>query len=82
MSMKNRKSTTILASRTGSGRARGIPQEVIRTLSQPEDFKLSSVHLHLTEGSPSPCLRLLADWIRTIDLQIYLDGESCLTPSS
>ncbi|MED6246527.1 hypothetical protein ATANTOWER_019295 [Ataeniobius toweri] len=58
-------------------RARGIPQEGIRTLGQPEDFKLSSVHLHLTEGSPSACLRLLADWIRTIDLQIYL-GEKLL----
>ncbi|MED6234712.1 hypothetical protein ATANTOWER_029435, partial [Ataeniobius toweri] len=50
----------------------GIPQEGIRTLGQAEDFKLSSVHLHLTEGSPSACLQLLADWIRTIDLQIYL----------
>ncbi|MEQ2225232.1 hypothetical protein ILYODFUR_015391 [Ilyodon furcidens] len=58
-------------------RARGILQEGIRTLGQPEDFKLSSVHLHLTEGSPSACLRLLDDWIRTIDLQIYL-GEKLL----
>ncbi|MEQ2316483.1 hypothetical protein AMECASPLE_032926 [Ameca splendens] len=33
---------------------------------------LSSVHLHFTEGSPHACLRHLADWIRTICLQIYL----------